>query len=201
MSMLRVGLTGSIATGKSTVLEMLAESGVPVFSSDAAVHALYRGAAVAPLERLFPGIAVDGAIDRTELARRLLAAPGRLSEVEAIVHPLVRGQIAEFFAGAERQGAALAVADIPLLFENGFDHGLDAVVVTVVDEATQRRRALQRPGMTVEKLDALLARQMPQAEKQARADYVIDTSQPLQVTRGKVAALLEALRARSQEEP
>lgn len=199
--MLKLGLTGSIATGKSTVLKMLADLGVPVFSSDEAVHALYRGAAVGPLERLFPGVTVGGVIDRAELAQRLLHAPGRLAEVEAIVHPLVRSQIAAFFEGAEAAGATLAVADIPLLFERGFDYGLDAVVVTVVDEVTQRRRALRRPGMTVEKLDALLARQMPQAEKQSRATHVIDTSQPLEVTRGRVVALVEALRARAQGEP
>jgi len=199
--MLKLGLTGSIATGKSTVLNMLADLGVPVFSSDEAVHALYRGAAVAPLEALFPGVTVDGVIDRTELAQRLLHTPERLAEVEAIVHPLVRSQIAAFFEGAEAAGATLAVADIPLLFERGFDYGLDAVVVTVVDEVTQRRRALRRPGMTVEKLDTLLARQMPQAEKQSRATHVIDTSQPLEVTRDRVVALVEALRSRAQGEP
>jgi dephospho-CoA kinase len=196
--MLRIGLTGSIATGKSTILQAFADLGVPVFSSDEAVHALYRGEAVAPIERLFPGVARNGVIDRAELARRLVADPARLTEVEAIVHPLVRNQIAWFFKGAEGNGALLAVADIPLLFEGGFDYGLDAVVVTVVDEQTQRRRALQRPGMTVEKLEAMLARQMPQAEKRRRADYVIDTSAPIEANREQVRALVDDLRARAQ---
>ena len=196
--MLKIGLTGSIATGKSTILEAFASLGVPVFSSDEAVHALYRGEAVAPIERLFPGVARNGVIDRAELARRLVADPERLSEVETIVHPLVRNQIAWFFKGAEGNGAPLAVADNPLLFERGFDYGLDAVVVTVVDEPTQRERALRRPGMTVEKLEAMLARQMPQAEKRRRADYVIDTSAPPYVNREQVRALVEDLRARAQ---
>ncbi len=196
--MLRIGLTGSIATGKSTILQAFADLGVPVFSSDEAVHALYRGEAVAPIERLFPGVVRNGVIDRAELARRLVVDPARLTEVEAIVYPLVRNQIAWFFKGAEGNGALLAVADIPLLFEGGFDHGLDAVVVTVVDEQTQRRRALQRPGMTVEKLEAMLARQMPQAEKERRADYVIDTSAPPEANREQVRALVDDLRARAQ---
>lgn len=196
--MLKVGLTGSIATGKSTILKIFADLGVPVFSSDESVHALYRGEAVAPIEQLFPGVSANGIIDRAELARRLLEQPERLAEVEAIVHPLVRNQIAYFFKGAEGQGEPLAVADIPLLFERGFDYGLNAVVVTVVDEATQRQRAMQRPGMTVEKLDAMLARQMPQAEKRRRADYVIDTGEPIEVTRERVRALVEELKARAQ---
>lgn len=196
--MLKIGLTGSIATGKSTILKMFADFGVPVFSSDEAVHALYRGEAVAPIERLFPGVSVNGIIDRAELARRLLKQPERLAEVEAIVHPLVRNQIAYFFKGAEGRGELLAVADIPLLFERGFDYGLDAVIVAVIDEPTQRQRALQRPGMTVEKLEAMLARQMPQAEKRRRATYVIDTAHPLEATREKVQALIDELKARAQ---
>lgn len=197
--MWKIGLTGSIATGKSTALGAFAQAGVPVFSSDEAVHTLYKGEAVAPIERLFPGVSRNGAIDRAELAQRLLAEPERLAEVEAIVHPLVRNQIAYFFKGAEGRGAPMAVADIPLLFEGGFDYGLDIVVVTAVDEAEQRRRALSRPGMTVEKLEALLARQMPQAEKKERADYVIDTSAPIEETRERVARLVAELRARPKD--
>ena len=196
--MLKIGLTGSIATGKSTVLNMFAESGVPVFSSDEAVHALYRGEAVAPIERLFPGVSRHGVIDRAELARRLVEAPERLTEVEAIVHPLVRNQIAYFFKGAAGKGEPLALADIPLLFERGFDYGLDAIIVTVVDEATLRQRAMQRPGMTVEKLQTMLARQMPQAEKKARATYVVDTGQPIEATRETVRRLIDELRSRAQ---
>jgi len=196
--MLRIGLTGSIATGKSTILQAFADLGVPVFSSDEAVHALYRGEAVAPIERLFPGVARNGVIDRAELARRLVADPARLTEVEAIVHPLVRNQIVYFFKGAEGKGEPIAVADIPLLFEGGFEFGLDVVIVTTVDDATLRRRALQRPGMTVEKLEAILARQLPQAEKKRRATYVLDTAAPVEETRARIRALVDDLKSRPQ---
>jgi dephospho-CoA kinase len=192
--MLRVGLTGSIATGKSTVLEMIAAEGVPVIASDAIVHRLYAGAAVAPVERLFPGVAGEGGIDRGELSRRLVADPGRLRELEAVVHPLVRNEIAYFFKAEEGRNAPLAVADIPLLFETGFDYGLDAVIVTSVDAALQRERALGRPGMTVEKLDAILARQLPQAEKVKRANYVIDTSRSLPETAQQVRDVVGKLK-------
>ena len=196
--MWKIGLTGSIASGKTTALAAFADLGVPIFSSDEAVHALYRGEAVAPIERLFPGVARGGEIDREELARRLVEHPERLREVEAIVHPLVRNQIAYFFKTAQGKGEPLAAADIPLLFEGGFDYDLDAVVVTMVDEAIQRQRALQRPGMTVEKLDAILARQLPQAEKIKRATYVLDTAAPIEATRRKVRSLVEELKSRPQ---
>ncbi len=191
----KLGLTGSIATGKSTVLAAFADLGVPTFSSDDYVHELYRGAAVGPVGAVFPGVVVDGVIDRTKLSGQLLAAPERLKDLEAIVHPLVRAGIRRFLADAVEGGAALAVVDIPLLFENGVDWGLDAVAVTVVDEAEQRRRALARPGMTVEKLDAILARQLPQAEKVRRATYIIDTSGPIAATREQVGRLVAELRA------
>lgn len=193
--MLRLGLTGSIATGKSTVLDVFAGLGVPVFSSDAAVHELYRGEAIAPVEAAFPGVVSDGAIDRTKLTQYLLRHPERLPDLEAIVHPLVRRRISSFLTGAEASGASIAVVDVPLLFENGVDWGLDAVIVTTVDEAEQRRRALARPGMSVEKLAAILARQLPQAEKVRRATYVIDTSEPIEATRRAVAELVDRLKA------
>ncbi|HVW94300.1 MAG TPA: dephospho-CoA kinase [Devosia sp.] len=198
--MLKLGLTGSIATGKSTVLRAFADRGVPVFSSDEAVHELYAGAAVAPVEAAFPGVARNGQIDRQLLSARLLQSPGRLAELERIVHPLVRHRIAEFLRQSEASGAPLAVVDIPLLYEGGYDYGLDKVAVTTVDEAEQRRRALARPGMTVEKLDAILARQLPQAEKKRRADYVLDTGKPVEATRAEVGALVEALTATSRKE-
>jgi dephospho-CoA kinase len=147
---------------------------------------------------LFPGVAHEGGIDRNALAQRLVDHPERLKEVEAIVHPLVRNRIAYFFKAAEGKGEPLAVADIPLLFEGGFDYGLDAVVVTVVDDATQRQRALHRPGMTVEKLEAILARQLPQAEKRRRASYVIDTGAPIEATRNSVRELVAELKSRPQ---
>ncbi|HEV7277859.1 MAG TPA: dephospho-CoA kinase [Devosiaceae bacterium] len=191
--MYRLGLTGSIATGKSTTLQAFADLGAPVFSADEAVHQLYEGEAVAPVEALFPGVAPTGVIDRVELSRRLLQDPELLAALEAVVHPLVRRKIAAFFDEAEASGAPLAVADIPLLFENGVDWGLDGVAVTVVDEAEQRRRVLARPGMTVEKLEAILARQLPQGEKRRRADYVFDTSGTIGETRDAVAHLVDEL--------
>lgn len=196
--MLKLGLTGSIATGKSTVLAAIAELGVPTFSSDEAVHELYRGAAVAPVEAAFPGVAVDGVIDREKLSRQLLGHPARLRQLEAIVHPLVRSRIRAFLEGVAARAEPLAVVDIPLLFENGVDWGLDAIIVTTVDEAEQRRRALARPGMTVEKLDAILARQLPQAEKVKRATYIIDTSDTIAATRQRVEELVQRLRQQAQ---
>jgi dephospho-CoA kinase len=192
---LKVGLTGSIATGKSTVLDFIAAEGVAVISSDEIVHRLYSGAAVAPVERLFPGVSTARGIDREELSRRLVAEPERLKELEAVVHPLVRNEIAYFFKAEEGRNAPLAVADIPLLFEGGFDYGLDAVIVTTVDPAIQRERALKREGMSVEKLVAVLARQMPQDEKIRRATYVIDTSGSLQETQKEVRELVAQLKA------
>lgn len=190
----KLGLTGSIATGKSTVLAGFAELGVPVFSSDDYVHELYRGAAVAPVEAVFPGVTVDGAIDRTKLSAYVVGHPERIRQLEAIVHPLVRAGIRKFLADAEAAGEAIAVVDIPLLFENGVDWGLDGAIVTTVDAAEQRRRALARPGMTVEKLDAILARQMPQAEKIKRATYIFDTSGTIEATRNDVRELVQKLR-------
>jgi dephospho-CoA kinase len=193
--MFKLGLTGSIASGKSTVLGYFAARGVPVFSSDDAVHELYRGEAVAPVEALFPGVAPDGVIDRAELSRRLVAEPSRLAALEAAVHPLVRARVTRFLDEAAASGAKLAVVDIPLLFENRVDWGFDAVLVTIVDTDEQRRRALARPGMTVEKLAAILARQMPQAEKARRATYVVDTTGDRTAVRTEVEALIDSFEA------
>jgi dephospho-CoA kinase len=183
---LKIGLTGSIASGKSTLLKAFGALGVPVFSSDEAVHALYRGEAVGPVARAFPGVVRNGQVDRAALSAQLIENPSRLAELEAIVHPLVRARIKAFLAGAERQGAPLAVVDIPLLYEGGHDYGLDRVIVAVADSAELRRRALARPGMTVEKLDTILARQLPQDEKRRRADYIVDTSGPVEASRAWV---------------
>jgi len=191
--MLKLGLTGSIATGKSTVLQVFADLGVPTFSSDAAVHELYEGEGATALAPVFPAVVHGGKVDRAALGRWLVAHPSDLPKLEAIIHPLVRRRMAGFLAEATATGAPVTVVDIPLLFETGFDYGLDAVVVTTVDEATERARALARPGMTVEKLDTILARQMPQAEKRARATYVIDTSGPILETEAEVRALYARL--------
>lgn len=196
--MWKIGLTGSIATGKSTALKLFSEMGIPVFSSDDAVHELYRGAAVGPVGAAFPGVVRDGVVDRAALGQATLGDPKKLRQLEAIVHPLVRTGIADFLAAAQARGEPIAVVDIPLLFESGYDYGLDRVAVTLVDAATQRERALARPGMNVEKLEAILARQMPQAEKRLRADYIIETSGPIERTRAVIAALVAALRANTK---
>jgi len=196
--MLRVGLTGSIATGKSTVLGMMNAHDIHTISSDDIVHRLYEGAAVAPVEALFPGVTTEGRIDRRALAAHLFAAPEQTAALEAIVHPMVRARIAAFFDEAEARGAPLAVAEIPLLFEGAHDYGLDAVVVVTVDDAIQRERALARPGMNVEKLDAILARQMPQSEKKRHATYVVDTSASLAATGDAITAVVGDLLANQQ---
>ena len=193
--MIRLGLTGSIATGKSTVLAAFADLGIPVFSADAAVHQLYRSRAVEPVEQLFPGVSREGTIDRAALSRVLVAHPDRLPELEAVVHPLVREEMHRFLDHAEASGAALAVIDIPLLFESGYDYGLDAVAVTIVPDEVLRHRALARPGMSVEKLDTILARQLPQEEKRKRADYLLDTSGSVEQARMHVEKLVQTLRA------
>jgi dephospho-CoA kinase len=194
--MVRLGLTGSIATGKSTVLKAFADLGVPVFSSDEAVAELYRGEAVAPVEALFPGVARDGTIDKAALSQRLAADPSGFKRLEAVVHPLVRAAMARFMDRAEAAGHPLVVVEVPLLFESGYDYGFDAVGVTFVDPALQRQRALARPGMTVDKFETILARQMPQADKKTRATYLFDTGQPIDATVAEVAALVAAIRAK-----
>jgi len=191
--MIKLGLTGSIASGKSTALRAFAELGVPVFSSDDIVHELYRAEAVAAVEGLFPGVSHNGEIDRVMLSAQLLKQPQRLAELEGVIHPLVRARIARFLRDAEASGAPLAVVDIPLLYETGYAFGLDKVAVTAAPDATIRERALARPGMTVEKLDAILARQLPQAEKLKLADYIVDTSGSPADTRNRVATLIETL--------
>lgn len=195
----RIGITGSIATGKSTVLKAFADLGVPVFSADEAVAELYEGDAVAPVEALFPGVSHNGRIDRTLLSQRLAADPEGFKRLEAVVHPLVRARIARFMDEAEKAGHALAVVEVPLLFESGHDYGFDAVAVTWVDETIQRQRAMARPGMTGEKLDTILARQMPQAEKKARATYLFDTGRPVASTAAMVADLVAEIRAKGPE--
>lgn len=200
--MLRIGITGSIATGKSTLLKAFAAQGVPVLSADEAVAELYAGEAVAPVEALFPGVTVDGVIDRARLSQQLATDPTGFARLEAVVHPLVRARIARFMDEAERAGHDLAAVEVPLLFESGWDYGFDAVAVTWVDEAEQRRRALGRPGMTVDKLETILARQMPQADKKARATYLFNTGQPVETTVAMVAALVAEIRAKGpQNEP
>ena len=190
--MILLGLTGSIGMGKSTTTAMFAAHGALVWNADDAVHALYApgGAAVGPIGEAFPGVVADGAVDRVRLAEALGRDDTAFRRLEAIVHPLVaRGRLADLEA-ARAAGIALAVLDIPLLFETGGDRAVDAVVVVTADAETQRRRVLARPGMTAERFEAILARQIPDADKRRRADFVVDTGRGLDVARARVAEIV-----------
>jgi dephospho-CoA kinase len=188
-----LGLTGSVGMGKSTAAGFFAEEGVPVHDADAAVHRLYAGEAAALIEAAFPGTTVDGAVDRGKLAARVLGDPAALKRLEAIVHPLVQASERRFLAEAEARGEKVVLLDIPLLFETGGDERVDAVVVVSAPPEVQRARVLERPGMTAEKLDAILAQQMPDAEKRRRADFVVDTSRSFDAARAQVRAVLAAV--------
>lgn len=172
-----LGLTGSIGMGKSTTAQMFRDAGVPVWDADATVHVLYSagGAAVAAIAAMFPDAVVDGAVDRARLKAQIAADKGALKRLEAVVHPLVAAHRAGFVAGAGAMGATLLVLDIPLLFETGADRQMDATLVVTAPPEVQRARVLERPGMTEAHLATILARQMPDAEKRARADHVIET--------------------------
>jgi len=194
--MIIVGLTGSIGMGKSTVAAMFAEQGAPGFDSDAAVHALYApgGAAVAPVEAAFPGVVKDGAIDRVALSKQVVGNAAAIKRLEEIVHPLVRQAQMQFLQDQRDAGTAVVILDIPLLFEGGGAQLVDKTVVVSAPPDVQRVRVMGRPGMTEEKFEAILARQMPDSEKRARADFVIDTSGSFDETRAQVRAVLDALR-------
>jgi dephospho-CoA kinase len=194
--MIVVGLTGSIGMGKSTVAKMFAEEGAPAFDSDAAVHDLYAsgGVAVAPVEAAFPGVTRDRAIDRAALSAKVVGNPDALQQLEAIVHPLVRQAQANFLAAQRAAGTQVVVLDIPLLFESTGAQAVDKIVVVSAPPEVQRARVLGRSGMTEEKFENLLARQTSDAEKRARADFVIDTGGPFDETRVQVRAVLDALR-------
>jgi len=188
-----LGLTGSLGMGKSTTAGFFAEAGIPVHNADAAVHRLYEGEAAAAVEAAFPGTATAGKIDRAKLAERVLNDPEALRRLEALVHPLVREAERCFLANAEAQGAKVAVLDIPLLFETGGDQRVDATVVVSAPFDVQRSRVLERPAMTPEKLDAILARQIPDGEKRRRADFVVDTSRGFDAARAQVKEILRAV--------
>ena len=194
--MIVIGLTGSIGMGKSTVAKMFAEEGAPSFDSDDAVHALYTkgGAAVAPVGEAFPSALRDGAIDRAALSAAVIDNPEAIKRLESIVHPLVRGAQAAFLDQHRGAGKRAVVLDIPLLFESGAARVFDKVVVVSAPAEVQRARVLARPGMTEEKFNFILSRQTPDAKKRAQADFVIDTSLPLDETRKQVRAVLDALR-------
>lgn len=200
--MLVVALTGSIGMGKSTTSAMFAERGVPVWDADAAVHRIYGpgGAAVAAVEALFPGVTGPDGVDRAALSAHVLGDPDRLRQLETLVHPLVGQDRAGFLAEARAAGAPLALVDVPLLFETGGEAYVDAVIVVSCDAAIQRARVLARPGMTEAKLDAILARQTPDAIKRSRADFVVDTGQGLDHAREQVAAIHTALLQRAEHD-
>ena len=192
--MITVGLTGSIATGKSEVAKLLSGAGIPVFDSDTEVHDLYfDGKIVSLIGRAFPEVVVDGNIDRQLLGQRVLASPEDLKKLESFIHPLVKEKRKEFISRWRKQECPFVILDIPLLYETGEDQKVDYVVVVSADEEIQRRRAMARPGMTGEKLASILARQMPDLEKRSRADFVIENSGSMGHLRIQVDALSKKL--------
>jgi dephospho-CoA kinase len=190
--MIVLGLTGSIGMGKSTTTGLFADMGALTWNADEAVHRLYApgGAAVGPVGEAFPGVVVDGAVDRDRLATALGRDEAAFRRLEAIVHPLVAAGRHDDLLAAEARGVKLAVLDIPLLFETGGDRAVDAVVVVTADPEIQAARVLARPGMTRERLDAILTRQTPDAEKRARAEFIVDTGRGLDAARAQVAAIV-----------
>lgn len=194
--MKKIGLTGSIGMGKSTVAKMFAERGIPVFDADAAVHRLYAkgGAAVEPVGAAFPGTVKDGAVDRAALSAAVVGKPAEIRKLESIVHPLVARLREAFLREAEASGAPMAVLEIQMLLEGSSAKQFDVIVVVSAPESMQRERALARPGMTEAKLAGILSNQMPDAEKRALADVVIDTGTSLAETDAQVAQLIERLR-------
>jgi len=194
--MLVIGLTGSIGMGKSTVAQRFTANGIAVFDADAVVHELYEGEAVSIIEAAFPGSTRDGRVDRTCLALMLKKDKGALGRLEKIVHPMVRAKREKFLTTQENAGAHMVVLEIPLLFETGGEQQIDVSVVVSAPVDVQRARVMERPGMSEDKLDALLANQMPDAEKRRRADYVVDTNRPIEDTAVEIDKLIELLRAR-----
>jgi dephospho-CoA kinase len=188
--MLIIGLTGSIGMGKSTTLQMFADAGVPVYDADAAVHAVYSSTAVPLVEAAFPGTTADGKVDRQKLSQQVLGNPDALKKLEQIVHPLLGAHRQKFLEDAEKAGARIVLMDVPLLFETGGEKRMDAVIVVSAPAELQRKRVLARENMTADKLDAILARQMPDAEKRKRADFVVDTSRGLEPVRADVKDIL-----------
>ena len=185
-----IGLTGSIGMGKSTTMQLFAEQGVPVYDADAAVHAIYAGEAVPVVEAAFPGTTANGKVDRQKLSGMVLGNPEALKKLEQIVHPMLGAHRQKFLEGAEKSGAPVAVLDVPLLFETGGEKRVDAVVVVSAPADVQRARVLARENMTQEKLNAILARQTPDAEKRARADFVVDTSAGLDPVRARIRDII-----------
>jgi dephospho-CoA kinase len=185
-----LGLTGSIGMGKSTTAKLFTEAGVPVYDADAAVHKIYEGEAAPAIEAAFPGTTVDGRVDRAKLSAKVVHDQAAIKQLEQIVHPMLGASRRKFLDDAEASGAPVVVMDIPLLFETGGEKRVDAVVVVSTDPATQRERILARGTMTSEALDGILARQLPDAEKRKRADFVVDTSHGLDPVRTAIRDIL-----------
>jgi dephospho-CoA kinase len=189
--MIILGLTGSIGMGKSTTAKLFAEAGVPVYDADATVHTLYEGEAAPAIEAAFPGTTVNGKVDRARLSAQVVHDPSAMKRLEGVVHPMLGVSRQKFLDDAERSGAPVAVVDVPLLFETGGEKRVDAVVVVTTTPENQRQRILARENMTAEKLDAILARQLPDAEKRKRADFVVDTSHGLDPVRARIRDILD----------
>jgi len=185
-----LGLTGSIGMGKSTTAKLFAELGVPVYDADAIVHQLYDGEAVAAIEAAFPGTTADGKVNRTKLSARVVHDPAAIQRLEEVVHPMLGSSRQKFFADAEASGAPVVVVDVPLLFETGGEKRVDAVVVVTTSPELQRQRVLARGMMDDDKFNAILSRQMPDAEKRKRADFVVDTSYGPQPVRAQIKDIL-----------
>ncbi|MBO0127626.1 dephospho-CoA kinase [Agrobacterium sp. OT33] len=196
--MIVIGLTGSIGMGKTTTAKLFAEEGIPVLDSDEVVHGLYRAEAVPLIESAFPGTTVSGTVDRRKLADALRENPANFTRLEAIVHPLVRRRQDVFLAEAAKDGRQFALLDIPLLFETAAENRVDKVVVVSCAPEIQRERVLSRPGMTQEKLEMILARQMPDAEKRRRADFIVDSGNGVEAARDQVRGILQKLAAESR---
>jgi dephospho-CoA kinase len=189
--MIILGLTGSIGMGKSTTAKLFAEAGVPVYDADATVHQLYEGEAAPAIEAAFPGTTANGKVDRQKLSARVVHDPAAMKQLEQIVHPMLGASRQKFFEEAERAGAPVTVVDVPLLYETGGEKRVDAVVVVTTTAENQRARIMARGTMTSEALDSILARQMPDAEKRKRADFVVDTSDGLDPVRAQIRDILQ----------
>lgn len=188
--MIVLGLTGSIGMGKSTTAKLFMEAGVPVYDADATVHKIYEGEAAPLIEAAFPGTTANGKVDRQKLSARVVHDAAAMKQLEGIVHPLLRSHHQKFLDDAERSGAPVAVVDVPLLYETGGEKRVDAVVVVTTSPEAQRARILARDNMDEAKLDAILARQLPDAEKRKRADFVVDTSHGLDPVRDRIRDIL-----------
>jgi len=189
--MIILGLTGSIGMGKSTTAKLFAEAGVPVYDADATVHRIYEGEAAPAIEAAFPGSTENGKVDRAKLSAQVVHDPAAMQRLEKLVHPMLRSHHQRFLAEAEQSGAPVAVVDVPLLYETGGEQRVDAVVVVTTSPEVQRERILARDNMTTEKLEAILARQLPDAEKRRRADFVVDTSHGLEPVRAQIRDILD----------